>query len=218
MSEFRCSTVLFDLDGVLVDSSAVLERHWREWAELRGVEYAKLLEIVHGRRTEDIVRTLAPHIDAAAEATRLATVEGRDTRGLAVVRGASALVGALPADAWAVVTSGTRVTAETRLRHVGLPLPSVLVTADDVSRGKPDPEGYLAAAQRLRASPSECVVIEDAPAGVAAARAAGMRAIGVAFQHTPEQLGEADGVIAELADLHVEITTGRRSVVLRATS
>lgn len=217
MRELDCSAVLFDLDGVLVDSRAVIERRWRRWANSHKLEPDQILEIAHGRRTIDTIRLVAPHLDAVEEATRLVETEARDTEGLVAMDGAPALISALPAGAWAVVTSGIRITATTRLSHVELPLPAVLVSADDVRRGKLDPEGYLTAADRLSIAPSECVVIEDTPPGLAAAKAAGMQAIGLAFQYSPEQLSDADSVVGRLTDLGVEIAARGRPIVLRAS-
>lgn len=220
MTELECSALLFDLDGVLVDSLAVIERHWRRWATSRGVDVSKVLEVAPGRPTVETIALVAPHLDAEREAAAQAAAEAPDTDGLVPIEGALDLVGSLPRRSWAVITSGIRITAETRLTHAGLPIPEVLVSADDVSRGKPDPEGYLTAARRLGTAPSECVVVEDTPAGLAAAKAAGMRAIGVAFQFEPEDLADADAdvVVERLTDLDVEVrsSAGQPSIILRA--
>ena len=218
MTKFECSALLFDLDGVLVDSRAVIKRHWKRWAASQGLAVSRVLEVAPGRPTVETIRLVAPRLDAVREAADLAAAEAPDTEGLVAMDGAHDLVGALPAQAWGVVTSGIRITARTRLTHAGLPLPEVLVSADDVIRGKPDPEGYLAAAERLKALPSECLVIEDTPTGLAAARAAGMGAIGLAFQYRREDLFDADVVVVRLTDLHVEarVSAGERPIVLRA--
>ncbi|HWS33027.1 MAG TPA: HAD-IA family hydrolase, partial [Actinoplanes sp.] len=131
------------------------------------------------RRDIDLVREIAPHLDAEAETRRIAEREAHDFTGLSAMPGAARLLGALPPSAWAVVTSGTRAVALGRLAAAGLPAPAFLVAADDIRAGKPHPEGYLTAAARLGISPSECVVVEDAPAGVHAACAAGMACVGV---------------------------------------
>ena len=113
---------------------------------------------------------------------------------------------ALPISAsrWAVVTSGIRAVAEFRLRYTGLPSPTVMICADEITLGKPDPEGYLTAAARLGYSPADCIVIEDAPAGIESAHSAGMRAIAIPTTYPSEQLRSADAVVARLADLSVE--------------
>ena len=212
--EFRCSALLFDLDGVLVDSRAVIERHWKRWALERELDISKVLEAAHGRRTVESIRLVAPALDAMREATELAATEAPDTEGLVEIEGARKLLASLPAEKWAVVTSGIRVAAETRLRHVALPMPAVLVTADDVLQGKPDPEGFLSAAQRLHVPPTDCLVIEDAPAGVAAAKTAGMMAIGVAFQNPLQVLAEADVVVDRLSDIRVLSAGGKSSNIV----
>lgn len=212
----ECFALLFDLDGVLVDSLAVIERHWKRWAMSRGLEVSRVLEVAPGRPTVETIRLAAPHVDAEREAAELTAAEAPDTDGLVAIDGALELVTSLPPQAWAVITSGIRITAVTRLTHAGLPVPEVLVSADDVSRGKPDPEGYLTAARRLGVAASECVVVEDTPAGLAAARAAGMRAVGVAFQFEREELAGADAVVDRLTDVHAEVKTpsGGQAIIL----
>ena len=215
MTEFECVALIFDLDGVLVDSLAVIERHWRRWAASRGLPVPTVLEVAPGRPTVETIRLVAPHLDAEREAAELTTVEAPDTDGLVAIAGAHDLVAALPPRAWAVVTSGIRITAETRLKHAGLPLPAVLISADDVSGGKPDPEGYLTAADRLAALPSECVVIEDTPAGLAAANAAGMRTVGVAFQFGREDLAAAHAIADRLTDIRLEVASSGGAPLIR---
>lgn len=202
---FTCQAVLFDLDGVLVDSSRVVERCWRRWAEDRSLAVAEVLELARGRRIVEVVRQLTPHLDAEAEATRLADLEAEDTEGLRVIPGAPELVASLPERSWAVVTSGRRQVAKTRLRFAGLPVPGAFVTADDVRSGKPHPEAYLTAARALGVDPAQCMVLEDAPAGLAAARAAGMQAIAVTTAHPPARLTPA---VTHVADLRAIRATG----------
>jgi sugar-phosphatase len=203
MMEWACDAVLFDLDGVLVDSSACVERHWRRWAAERGLDGDALMHFVHGRPTVETIRLVAPHLPAEAEAARLNAAEAFDTDGVVAIQGAAQLVRSLPSGTWAIATSGTRDTALTRIRHAGVPVPAVLVTADDVTHGKPDPEAYSIAATKLGLAPERCVVIEDAPAGVSAGRAAGMRVIAVATTHAPAALGEADVIAARLAAIQI---------------
>ncbi|MER7344885.1 HAD-IA family hydrolase [Streptomyces aurantiacus] len=174
-----CQAILFDLDGVLADSMALIERILREWAAGHGVDGDRAVGLSHGRRDIDVVRIIAPHLDAEAEARRIVAREERDFDGLTATPGAARLLAALPSGAWAVVTSGTRAVARGRLAAAGLPQPEHLVAADDVHHGKPHPEGYLKGAELLGVTPSQCLVVEDAPAGVRAAHAAGMRCVGV---------------------------------------
>ena len=192
------AAVLFDLDGVLVDSAAAIERSWRRWSAENGLPARAVLAACHGRPSAETIAAVAGHLDAAAEAARLEQRQAADTAGLTRCRGAARLLAALPPEHWAIVTSGSRPLAISRLRAARLPVPDVLVTADDVTEGKPAPEGYLRAAVRLGVPPGRCVVVEDSASGVRAGRAAGCRVIGVAG----DQLGgEPDVVVSSLADL-----------------
>lgn len=202
--EFACDALIFDLDGVLVDSRALIERHWRRWAEEHDIPFEEVEAVSHGRSSVDVIREVAPHLDAEAEARRKRDREAADTEGLAAFDGAKALLRSLPEDRWTIATSGTRKTATARLSHVGLPQPDTLVTADDVEKGKPNPEPYLLAARRLGRAPEACLVLEDAPAGVTAAQRAGAQVIGVTVASSAEGLSEADAVVHRPADLSVE--------------
>ncbi len=165
-----------------------------------GLDFAAVLSILHGVRSVDVIRTVAPDADAEAEAAALDAAEEADTEGLEVVRGARELLARLPADGWGVVTSGHRTLAEGRLRAVGLPVPAAMVCGDEVSRGKPDPEGYLSGARLLGSAPADCVVFEDAPAGVAAGLAAGMPVIGITTTHPASALAGCVVVIGDLTE------------------
>jgi len=204
-----CDALLFDLDGVLVDSIVSVEHTWRVWAERHGLDLETILRSAHGRRAIDTVRLVAPHLDAAAEIVALSAQEATTTQGLSEVPGAHALLAALPLDRWAVVTSGDRAVAEHRLQHVGLPMPVVMVCGDEVTHGKPDPEGYLAAAAKLGIAPAGCIVVEDAPSGIEAAHGAGMRVIAVAATHKREELRAADAVIDALSALTLRVRDHR---------
>ena len=206
--------LLFDLDGVLVDSTANVERHWRDWATSNGLDAERILSVVHGRRAIDSIREQAPHLDAERELATLVEAEMRDTAGILVFDGAATLLASIPRGRWAIVTSGTHGVASARLRTAGLPIPDVLITADRVSRGKPDPEGYLAAARALGLTASGCVVVEDAPAGVEAAQRAGMRCIAITTTHPATELASATTVVRELRDISVVATAGGLSVAV----
>jgi mannitol-1-/sugar-/sorbitol-6-phosphatase len=201
MIRLRCAAMLFDLDGVLVDSRSCVERHWHRWAARHGLDLAHVLAEAHGRRTVDTIRAVAPALDVEREATVFEEAEAADVEGIVALPGALDLLTALPESRWAVVTSGSRPLALGRLHATGLPVPPCLVTADDVDEGKPDPQGYLRAAGLLGRAPRECVVVEDTPAGIAAAQAASMRSIAVATTHPREALLGADVCIASLAEL-----------------
>jgi mannitol-1-/sugar-/sorbitol-6-phosphatase len=201
---FSCDAVLFDLDGVLVDSAVVVERTWRRWAARHSLDPLHVIRTAHGRRTIETVRLLAPQLAADDEVAALAASESTETDGVYEVPGARALLASLPRRSWAVVTSGIRPVAELRMQHVGLPTPPVLVTADQVRHGKPHPEGFLTAAARLGVDPVRCVVVEDAPPGIEAAHAAGMRVIAIASTYDAEALAAADAVVPALASLRIE--------------
>lgn len=196
--ELLARALLFDLDGVLVDSRACVETTWRRWAAGRGLDPEPFIRVAHGRRTSETVALVAPGLDVARAVAELDAIEETSTEGVLPVPGAAELIAALLPNQWAVVTSGHRAVAELRLRHVGLPVPEVLVTGDMVKRGKPDPEGYLLAAARLGVRPADCVVVEDAPPGVQAGKAAGMRVVGVAATHEVWVLAQADVITSAI--------------------
>jgi mannitol-1-/sugar-/sorbitol-6-phosphatase len=203
MPTFSCSAILFDLDGVLVDSTQAVDREWREWAARKGVDGDAIMTIAHGVRTVEVIRRVAPHLDAEAEAAAIERHEAGDQRGVVVMPDAVELVRSIPDGRWGVVTSGSRPLASNRLRYCGLPEPKVLVTSDDVSHGKPHPEPYLKGAEWLGFAPAECVVIEDAPAGIQAARAAGMKVIGMASTYAADRLEYANAVVAKLGQIQI---------------
>jgi sugar-phosphatase len=204
MKIFDGAAILFDLDGVLVDSTRSVTRQWGRWAEENKIDPQKVVEIAHGVRTIEIVRTLAPHLDATAEVVRIEKREADDQEGVVVMPGAADLLKAIPEGRWCVVTSGTRYLATARLKLANLPIPKVLVAADDVSKGKPDPQPYLMGAQLLGVNPVQCLVIEDAPAGIRAAHAGGMKAIGITSTYPASGLQEADAVVQKLAQIKVK--------------
>ena len=210
----HCDAILFDLDGVLVDSRECVERTWRNWAAERGLDPELVLREAHGRRTLETIARVAPHLDAATEGARIAASETGETRGMYEIAGARELLASLPPRRWAIVTSGIRAVAETRIRHMQLPTPPVLIPADEISHGKPHPEGYLTAARRLSIDPERCIVVEDAPPGIEAARAAGMRAIGVLGTYPPDALVAADVVVSSVAALRVTARNGGLAIAL----
>ena len=214
MPLFHCSAILFDLDGVLCDSTKAVDREWREWAQRKGVDGEAIMAIAHGVRTIEVIRRVAPHLDAEAEAAAIENHEAFDQRGVTVMPGAMGLVKSIPAERWGVVTSGSRLLAEHRLPHCGLPIPKILVTSDDVVNGKPHPEPYLKGAAGLGFKPGECLVIEDAPAGIASAQAGGMKVVGIASTYSASKLKAADAVIQNFEELWVEVREGRLMVAV----
>jgi sugar-phosphatase len=192
---------LFDIDGTLVNSAAVVERVWREVAAEFGADAEAVLRHCHGRLDTDVVADFF-RPEVAADALRLVnSMESAALDGVLPMAGARELLASLPADDWAAVTSGPRLLMSGRLRACGLPVPAVFITADDVRAGKPDPQGFLMAAKALGARPDSCVVIEDSPAGIAAGKAAGAFVVAVTSTHRAEQLTVADVVIGGLSEL-----------------
>lgn len=213
MPTFFCSAIIFDLDGVLADSTRAVDREWREWGAKKGVDGDAIMAIAHGVRTVDVIRRVAPHLDAEAEAIEIENHEAHDQRGVVVMPGAAKLVRSIPEGRWGVVTSGSRLLATNRLRHCGLPVPEVLVTSDDVTNGKPHPEPYLKGAERLGFAPADCLVIEDAPAGIQSARAGGMRVVGIASTYAAAKLAAAGAVVQVLGQIEVRFeNTGALAV------
>jgi mannitol-1-/sugar-/sorbitol-6-phosphatase len=194
------SAVLFDLDGVLVESREATERVWLDWASRNGIDADELRAAMHGVRSVEVIRALRPELDAVAESKAIERRQGEDVDGLRAIPGAAAALAALNEDRIAVVTSATRPLAEARLLAVGIEPPAVMVRAEDVSRGKPDPEGYLAAARRLGVEPSEALVVEDSPPGIEAGRAAGAATVAVTSTHTADEVSGADVVIGTLEE------------------
>jgi mannitol-1-/sugar-/sorbitol-6-phosphatase len=221
MTNLTCSAMLFDLDGILVDSLEKIQQHWSRWALAHGVDPQRAVEASHGRSSVQTVELLAPCLDARAEAEQIEAEQGKDTEGLQRIPGALEMVSALPQAAWAVVTSGKLETALARLAFGDLPRPTVLVTADDVSRMKPDPDGYLMAAHTLGVKPEECLVVEDSVVGIAAAKSAGMRVVAVAKTYPIEALSAADLIALSLSDLEItqdNHTSNRFHVHLRSST
>jgi HAD superfamily hydrolase (TIGR01509 family) len=198
---FEPRAVLSDLDGVLVDSSATIERTWRDFAARHGLDPDEVVAASHGRRSVDLIRLVAPHLDAELEAARVERDEIAQTPGLQPLPGARELVESVPAERFAIVTSGSRALAISRLRAAGLPVPEVLVTAEEVDHGKPHPAGYLRAAELLGIDPAHSVVLEDAPAGVEAGRAAGMTVIAVLTTNDESALMRAHSRVRDLRAL-----------------
>ncbi len=203
--EIVCKAIIFDLDGILVNSNPIAERHWKVWAEANGISLEDILAIHHGRPTAQTIAEVAPHLDAASEAARKEKIEADDLDGLSRYPGTGALIDKLPDSQWALATSGTRRTARKRLGAVNFAEPAILVTADDVTRGKPDPAPYLLAARGLGIPIEDCIVIEDAPAGIRSAKTAGARVIAITSTNASDALSEADFILSDLRDIAVNL-------------
>lgn len=186
---------LFDMDGTILTSIPAVERAWTSWANHVGVCAPEVLACLHGRRAVDTVRQFAPsHLDIDAEVAWLTAAEIADTDGVEPIRGAADLLARLPGERWAIVTSAGRNLALRRIEAAGLPLPKILISADDVTRGKPDPQGFLMAAERLGVDPRQCLVFEDTDAGLTAGRAAGAAVIRILGTHHSAADGDTLGI------------------------
>jgi len=182
MIEIHCAALLFDLDGVLINSTPAVARVWRGWAVEHGFNPDEVVARAHGRPSLTTVREYLPNSDHEAEHLEVERREIADLEGVVPLPGALDLLASLPPDRWTIVTSCTRPLAEVRIRAAGLPLPTTMITSSDITHGKPHPEPYLKGASLLGFPPRECIVLEDVPAGVRAGKAAGAKVI--AFQTT----------------------------------
>jgi mannitol-1-/sugar-/sorbitol-6-phosphatase len=206
MTLIHCSAVLFDMDGVLVDSTPAVARVWTGWALEHGLVPDDVVRQAHGRPSLATIIELLPHGDHDAENREVERSEIEDIADVLALPGALSLLQAIPQQRWAVVTSATRALAEVRLRAAGLPIPKHLVTASDLQRGKPFPDPYLKGAEILGMAPVECVVAEDAASGVRSGKAAGARVLALRTTSTDEELltAGADWIADDLSALSLE--------------
>ncbi|HST12905.1 MAG TPA: HAD family hydrolase [Terriglobales bacterium] len=191
MTRIQCSALLFDMDGVLIDSTPAVKRVWREWALDHHFDPDEVVMRAHGRPSLATVRELLPDSDYEAENRIIERREIEDLGGVVALPGAHELLEKLPENRWKIVTSATRALAEVRLRAAGLPIPEKMITATDITNGKPHPEPFLKAAALLKTPATECVVVEDAPAGIEAGREAGAKVIGISTTFDPADLRAA---------------------------
>ena len=210
--ELRGKACLFDLDGVLVDSRAVVERTWHRWGQRHQLDVEPMLRIAHGRRVRDTLRAIVPHLATDAEVAWFDAAELEDVEGLRPLRGARQFLASLPSERWGIVTSCTRPLAQLRLSAAGFAVPAMIVVSEDVQRGKPAPDGYRLGARRLRYDPEECIVFEDAPPGIQAARAAGARVVALNTTHPVAELGDAEITISDFS--HLRVRTASDALVL----
>ncbi|HUK48059.1 MAG TPA: HAD family hydrolase [Terriglobales bacterium] len=205
MVELACSGLLFDLDGVLVDSTPAVARVWTKWALAHGFDPAETVRKAHGRPSVATVRDFLPDADAEKENEVILRGEIEDTDGVIPLPGARELLNSIAEDQWALVTSCARPLAEVRLRTAGLPVPRRMITCDDVRHGKPDPEPYKKGAALLGVPPAKCIVFEDAPAGIQAGKSAGALVIALpTTSPNPElEAAGADWIIRGYQDLSV---------------
>jgi len=196
---------LFDMDGTVLNSIAAAERIWSAWAVRHGVNVETFLPTIHGVRAIDtITRLNLPGVDAEAQAAFITEAEIEDVEGIVEIPGAVAFLKSLPADRWAMVTSAPRDLALRRMAAAGIPEPAVMITAEDVTAGKPDPAGYRLAAKRLGLEPADCLIFEDATVGIQAAEAAGAPLMIITTTHQ-HPLETAHATIASYRDIALSI-------------
>ena len=199
--ELQVRGLLFDMDGVLMSSIGSVERSWQRYAVSRGLDPEHAIHLAHGRRAIETVRALRPDLDDATELRYIEDLEVEDNEGLVVLPGVKELLAALPEGSWAVVTSATERLARSRMAHAGIIIPRHFVTAETVTQGKPHPEPYRHGAALLGAAPADCLVVEDAPAGVGSGKAAGCPVLAVLTTYPPETLMEANWRVPTLAGI-----------------
>lgn len=220
MTKIECAGLLFDLDGVLVDSTPAVARVWTIWARKHGFDPEETVRKAHGRPSLATIKELLPNADHNAENAEVERMEIEDVSDVVPLPGTLKLLGSLPADRWTVVTSCTRALALVRLRVAGLPVPKKMVTSTDIVNGKPHPEPYLKGAGLLGIAPEDCVVFEDAPAGIRSGKAAGSRVL--AFQTTEEDelLREAgaDWIVKDASAVEVSAPARDGRLALRLNS
>jgi mannitol-1-/sugar-/sorbitol-6-phosphatase len=220
MTRIFCAGLLFDMDGVLVDSTPAVARVWTRWAARHGFDAAEVVHRAHGRPSITTIREYLPDGDHLAENREIERDEITDLDGVVPLPGALELLSALPRGRWTIVTSCSRRLAEVRLKTSGLPRPEVFVTSSDITNGKPAPDPYLKGAEVLGFSPRDCVVVEDAPAGVRSGKAAGTRVIALRTTMTEKELWDAgaDWVVGDCAAIALAtpaIQDGNLSLVLK---
>jgi sugar-phosphatase len=210
------AALLFDMDGTVLSSIKAAERVWADWARRQGLDVETFLPTIHGVRTDETIRRLGlPGIDVEAEAAAITLSEIEDTRGIEAIPGAANFLASLPVDRWALVTSATRALAMSRLEAARLPLPPLMITAEDVHQGKPSPECYLLAAKRLGFSADACLAFEDAAAGITAADASGAAVVVITATHS-QPLSTQHVSVRAFDELTVKIgAAGRMDVFSR---
>lgn len=218
----HCSAILFDLDGVLIDSTPAVARVWRRWAIEHGFDPEEVIAHAHGRPSLTTVREHLPNADHAAENRKVERAEIEDLDGVVPLPGTLELLSSLPRERWTIVTSCTRRLAEVRIRAAGLPMPASLVASTDIVHGKPHPEPYLKGASVLGFPAAECIVVEDAPAGIRAGKASGSRVIAFKTTSAAEALrvAGADWILNDCSDIHLIdswVSSGQSGLVVFLT-
>ena len=214
--QVACSAILFDLDGVLVDSTPAVARVWGGWAREHGFDPQEVVRRAHGRPSISTIRELLPGADHEAENREVERREIEDVEGVVVLPGARELLNSLLPERWALVTSCTRPLALARLQAASLPVPRHFITSTDIVNGKPHPEPYLKAAKILNTPPADCLVVEDVPAGVRSGYAAGARVIGLRTTSSAEELTQAGAqwIVRDCSAVRAQVQPGPSTPVL----
>jgi len=216
MAQVSCRGVLFDMDGVLVDSTPAVARVWTAWAHRHGMEPERIVTMAHGRPSLTTIKELLPGADHDAEDKEVERMEIEDIADVVPLPGARRLLESLPKGKFTVVTSATRPLAEVRLRAAGFNVPAEMITANDIRHGKPHPEPYLKGAEKLKLAPADCIVLEDAPAGIRSGKAAGSRVIALRTTALDNELWDAgaDWIVDSCTDISVASTSVGDGIVL----
>jgi sugar-phosphatase len=216
MPQVHCSALLFDLDGVLIDSTPAVARVWRRWAIEHGFNPGEVIARAHGRPSLTTVQEYLPLADHEAENHKVELREIEDLEGVVPLPGTLELLSSLPVNRWTIVTSSTRPLAEVRIKAAGLPLPPLLITSSDITHGKPHPEPYLKAASLLGFSANDCIVVEDAPAGIESGKAAGARVVAFLTTVATSVLRSAgpDWILNNCADIRLVSSNARLQLSL----
>jgi sugar-phosphatase len=214
LSIIKVEAVLFDLDGVLANSIDVLEESWGIWSTEKGLDFEMVMKVAHGRRKPEILAIVVPELDPQPEIDRLMQLETDRIASVKPIRGAAEFVAQLPEGKWAIGTSGERPGALARLRQVGIAPPAVIISAEDVEEGKPHPDVYLKAAAGIGMNPRKCIVFEDAPAGIAAAQAAGATAVALLTTYAAEAFPAGVPVIRDFTQVSLAVDKGELCLTL----
>jgi sugar-phosphatase len=217
MIRVECRGILFDLDGVLIDSNPAVDRVWSGWAREHGFDAAEVIRKAHGRPSMSTVREYVPEEIAIRENNEIERREIADIEGIIPLPGVMNLLRSIPAEQWAIVTSGTFPLATARIKAAGLPSPKSLITSSDIKKGKPDPEPYLKGAAKIGLAAADCIVLEDAGAGILAGKAAGARVIGVRSSTASDaelKAAGADWLVKNCGDVSVERSGENQKLVL----
>jgi sugar-phosphatase len=218
VAQISCHGLLFDLDGVLVDSTPAVARVWTQWAIQRGLDPEDVVRHAHGRPSLTTIRELLPNADHEAENRIVEKCEIEDLHGVVPLPGVQALLNALPPERWTIVTSCTRALAEVRIKAAGLPVPVKFITSNDIQHGKPHPEPYLKGAALLGLPPKDCIVVEDAPAGIRAGKASGARVLAFLTTAPYQELAEvgADWIARDCSAITIDsLGTGDQQLSLQ---